>query len=151
MDGTGKYDPEWGNPITKEHIWYILSDKWILAQTLRIAKIQFTDHMKLKKKEDQSVDTLVLLKRGIKIPMGGDTVTKCGAESEGKAIQRLPYLGIHPIYSRQTRMILWMPGSTCWQEPDITVSWEVCQSLTNIEAGALIQPLKWAQGPQKRS
>jgi hypothetical protein len=28
--------------------------------------------MKLKKKEDQSVDTLVLLRRGNKIPMGGD-------------------------------------------------------------------------------
>jgi hypothetical protein len=28
--------------------------------------------MKLKKEEDQSVDTLVLLRRGNKIPMGGD-------------------------------------------------------------------------------
>ena len=28
--------------------------------------------MKLKKKEDQSVDTSVLLRRGIKIPMEGD-------------------------------------------------------------------------------
>jgi hypothetical protein len=39
-------------------------NKWILAQKLRITKIQFTDHMKLKKKKDQSVDTLVLLRRG---------------------------------------------------------------------------------------
>jgi hypothetical protein len=31
------------------------SDKWILAQKLRIPKIKFTDHRKLKKKEDQSV------------------------------------------------------------------------------------------------
>jgi hypothetical protein len=31
---------------------------------LRIPKIQFTDHMKLKKKKDQSMDTLVLLRRG---------------------------------------------------------------------------------------
>ena len=53
--------------------------------------------MKLKKKEDQSVDTSVLLRRGIKIPMGGDTETKCGAEIEGKTTQRLPHLGIHPI------------------------------------------------------
>ena len=43
--------------------------KWILAQKLGIHKIQFTDHMKLKTKEEQSVDTLVLLRRGIKIPM----------------------------------------------------------------------------------
>ena len=37
--------------------FYALTDKWILAQKLGIPKIQFTDHMKLKKKEDQSVDT----------------------------------------------------------------------------------------------
>jgi hypothetical protein len=54
MDGTRKYHPELGNPITKEHTWYTLTDKWILAQKLRIPKIQFTDHMKLKKKKDQS-------------------------------------------------------------------------------------------------
>ena len=85
----------------------------VLAQKLRIPKIQFKDHMKLKKKEDQSVDTLVLLRRGNKIPMGGDTETKCGAETEGKAIQRLSHLGIHPIYSYQTQTLLWMPRSAC--------------------------------------
>ena len=41
-------------------------------QKLLIPKVQFTDHMKLKKKEDQSVDTLVLLRRENKIPKGGD-------------------------------------------------------------------------------
>jgi hypothetical protein len=73
MDGTRKY-PELGNPITKEHTWYALCDKWLLTQKFRIPKIQFTDHMKLKK-ENQSVDTSILLRRGIKIPMGGDTKT----------------------------------------------------------------------------
>jgi hypothetical protein len=29
-------------------------DKWILAQKVRIPKIQFAKHMKLKKKEDQN-------------------------------------------------------------------------------------------------
>ena len=67
---------------------------------------QFTDHMKLKKKEDPSVDTLVLLRRGNKIPIGRDTEMKCGAETEGKSIQRLPYLGIHPTYSHQTQTLL---------------------------------------------
>jgi hypothetical protein len=62
--------------------------------------------MKLKKKEGQSMDTSVLLRRANKIPMGGDTETKCGAETEGKAIQRLPHLGIHPIYSYQTQTLL---------------------------------------------
>jgi hypothetical protein len=52
--------------------------------------------MKLKKKEDQSVDTSVLLRRGNKTPMEGVTETKCGAETEGMTIQRLPHLGIHP-------------------------------------------------------
>jgi hypothetical protein len=79
MDGARKYHPEWGNPIPKEHIWYALTDKWILAQKFGILKIQFTDHMKLKKKEDHNVNASVLLRRGIKIPMGGDTETKFGA------------------------------------------------------------------------
>jgi hypothetical protein len=55
--------------------------------------------MKLKNKEDQSVVTSLLLRRGNKMPMGGDRETKCGAETEGKAIQRLPHLEIHSIYS----------------------------------------------------
>jgi hypothetical protein len=35
--------------------------------------------MKIKKKEDQSVDTSVLIRRGNKIPTGGVTETKYGA------------------------------------------------------------------------
>jgi hypothetical protein len=42
--------------------------------------------MKLKKKENQSMDTSVLLKRGNKIPMEGVTETKFRAETEGMAI-----------------------------------------------------------------
>jgi hypothetical protein len=57
---------------------------------------------KVKKKEEQSMDTSFLLRRGNKIPIGGDTETECGAETEGKAIQRLPHLWIHPIYTQQT-------------------------------------------------
>jgi hypothetical protein len=33
------------------------------------------------------------------IPIEGDTETECGAETEGMTIQRLPHLGIHPIYN----------------------------------------------------
>ena len=95
---------------------------WILAQKLRILKIKFTDLMKLKKKEDQSMDTLVFLRRGNKILMGGDTETKCGAETEGKTIQRLPHLGIHPIYKHQNQTLFWISTGACWQEPDIVVS-----------------------------
>jgi hypothetical protein len=39
--------------------------------------------MKPKKKEDQRVCTLFLLRMGNKIPMAGVTETKFGAETEG--------------------------------------------------------------------
>jgi hypothetical protein len=65
--------------------------------------------MKLKKKEDQSVDTLLLLRMGNKIPMEGVTETKFRAEMEGKTIQRLPHPGIHPVYNHQTQILLHMP------------------------------------------
>jgi hypothetical protein len=84
-----------------------------MAQKLGIPKIQFTNHMILKKKEDQRVDILNLLRRGNKIPMEGVRETKCGAETEGMMIQRLSHLGIHPIYSHQTQTLLWMSRSAC--------------------------------------
>jgi hypothetical protein len=62
--------------------------------------------MKLKKKEDQSVDDSVLLRKGNKILTGTNMETKCRAETEGKAIQRLSHLGIHPIHSHQTLTLL---------------------------------------------
>jgi hypothetical protein len=74
----------------------VLTDKWILAQKLGVPKTHFTDHMKLKKKEDQSVDTSVILIRRNKIPIGGGTETKCGAETEGKANRRLHHLRTTP-------------------------------------------------------
>jgi hypothetical protein len=55
--------------------------------------------MKLKK-EDHSVDTLLLLRMGNKIPMEGVIETKFRAEKEGKIIQRLYPPGIHPIYNQ---------------------------------------------------
>jgi hypothetical protein len=69
--------------------------------------------MKLKKKEEQGVNTLVLLRRGNKILMEGDTEKKCRTETEGKAIQRLPHLGIQPIYGYQTQTLLLMPTNAC--------------------------------------
>ena len=56
--------------------------------------------MKLKKKEDQSVDILILLRRENKTPMEGVT------ETEKITIQRLTHLGIHPIYNHQTQTLL---------------------------------------------
>jgi hypothetical protein len=65
--------------------------------------------MNIMKKEDQSVDTLFLLRRGNKIPMEGVTDTKFGAETERRTIQRLPHLGIHPINNHQTQTLLNRP------------------------------------------
>jgi len=49
--------------------------------------------MKLKKKEDQSVDASDLLRGGTKLLAGGNIETMRGSDTEGKAIQRLPHLG----------------------------------------------------------
>jgi hypothetical protein len=49
--------------------------------------------MKLKKNEDQSMDTLSLLRIGNKTPMEGVTETKFGTDMKGQTIQRLPPRG----------------------------------------------------------
>jgi hypothetical protein len=67
--------------------------------------------MKPKKKEDQSGDGSVLLSKENKILTEGNMETNCGTDTEGKTILRLPQLGIHPIYSCQTRTLLWILGS----------------------------------------
>jgi hypothetical protein len=112
MDGTRKSHPEYIS-VTKEYTWLNLIDNWILSQKLRIPRIQFTDHIKLRNMEDQNVDTSVLLRRGNKIFKGGNTETNCGVETEGKVMLRLPHLGIHPIYRHQMQTVLWMARSAC--------------------------------------
>jgi hypothetical protein len=47
--------------------------------------------MKFKKKEDQNMNTSILLKWGNKIPMEGVTETKFRAETKETTIQRLPH------------------------------------------------------------
>jgi hypothetical protein len=69
--------------------------------------------MKLKKNEDQSVDTLPLLRIGNKTPMEGVTETKFGAETKGWTMQRLPHPEIHPIISLQTQTLLHTPRRFC--------------------------------------
>jgi hypothetical protein len=51
---------------------------------LGVPKIQFTDNMKLKNKEDQSLDSAVLLRRVTKILTGGNMETKCLGETGGE-------------------------------------------------------------------
>jgi hypothetical protein len=81
----------------------------MLAQKLRISKIQFAKHKKIKKREDQRVDTSFLLRMGNKILMKGVTETKFGAKMKGWTIQRLPHPGIHSIIIHQTKTLLHMP------------------------------------------
>ena len=132
MNGPEGYHAEWGKPITKELTWYLLTDKWILVQKLRIPKLQVAKHMKLKK-EDQNVDSSILLRRGNKILMERVIETKFRAETEGMIIQRLPHLGIHPINNHETQTRLWIPTRACWQEPGIAPE-RLCVTNTEVDA-----------------
>ena len=76
----------------------------VLAQKLGLPEIQFTNHMKLKRKEDNSVD-MILLRRGNKIPMEGVTGIKFRVKFEGTTTQRLPHLGIYPINNHKTQTL----------------------------------------------
>jgi hypothetical protein len=67
-------------------------------------------------------EIIFLLRRRNKILTGGNTETKCGSETEEKAIQRLTHIQIHPTCRPQTQTLLGMPRSACRQKPDITVS-----------------------------
>ena len=87
---------------TKDDVTIISQKSWNSAK-----------HMKLKKKEDQSVDTLILLRRENKIPREGVTETKCETETEEIIILRLPHLRIHPINNQQNQTLLWMATRAC--------------------------------------
>ena len=52
---------------SQKNTWHILTDKWIKEKKIRTLTIQLHDHMKPKKKNDQSVDASVLLRRKNKI------------------------------------------------------------------------------------
>jgi hypothetical protein len=81
-------------------------------------------HKKIKKKEDQRVDTSFLLRIGNKISMGGVTETNFGAKTKEWTIQRLPYWGIYPIISHQTQTLLHMPERFFIPDPGIAVLYE---------------------------
>jgi hypothetical protein len=87
--------------------------------------------MKLKN-EDQSVDTLPLLRIGNKTPMEGVTETKFGAVKKGWTISRLPYLGIHPIISFQTLAPLRMVCVPCEPRLEENIFLFVCANILEI-------------------
>jgi hypothetical protein len=86
---------------------------WILAQKFRTPKIQFAKHQKIRKKEDQRVETSFLLRIGNKMHMEGVSETKFGAKTKGWTVQRLPHPGIHPIISHQMQTLLHTPARFC--------------------------------------
>jgi hypothetical protein len=97
--------------------------------------------MKLKKKEDQSVDTSLLLIMGNKIPMQGVTKTKFRAETEGKTIQRVPHPGVHPICNHQIQILLHMAEGFCLQDPDIALSCESMLMPSKYRSGCSQSPI----------
>jgi len=60
--------------------------------------------------------------------------------TEGKTMQRLSYLGIHPICRHQAQILLLMLRSTCFQEPGMAVSWETLPEPDQYKCGWL-QPI----------
>ena len=60
----------------------------------------------------------------------------CGAETEVKATQRQPYMGIHPINSQQTLTLVWTTRSVYQKDYDMVVS-----------GGALPEPYKYRGRP----
>jgi hypothetical protein len=65
MDETWKYHPKWGSLATKEHTWYVLTDKWIVAKK-RSLKHHDTIYRPYKtqkeRRSQQNVNAAVLLK-----------------------------------------------------------------------------------------
>jgi hypothetical protein len=68
------------------------SAPWVL----RILKIQFAKHKKIKKKQDQRVNTSFLLRIGNKIPMEEVTETKFGAKTNDGPSRNYPTWGSIP-------------------------------------------------------
>jgi hypothetical protein len=134
----------WINCFEKNIVWSFLSAG---QNRIQQSKIQFAKHMKLKKKEDKSVDTLLLLRMGNKNTHGRGYRKKFGAETEGRTIQRLPHLGIHPIYNQQTQTLLHMPKIFCWQDSDIALSCEAMPVPSKYRCGCSQSSIGWNTVP----
>jgi len=100
--------------------------------------------------KDKSMDASVL-RRGNKILTGSKKETKCGAETEGNAIQKLPHMGIHPTCSHQTQSLLGMPRGACWQEPDIAVYWETLPQPDKYRGKCLQPTIELRTGIRERT
>jgi hypothetical protein len=89
---------------------------------------------------------LPLFRIGNKTPMEGVTETKCGAETKGWTIYRLPYLGIHPRIRLQTLTPLHTLARFCWKDPDIAVSCEAMPGPSKHRSGCSQSAIGWITG-----
>jgi hypothetical protein len=92
------------------------------------------------------VDTSIL-GMGNKIPVEGVTETKFWVEMEGSTIQRLPQLGIHPIYNHQNQTLLHMSERFCWQDPDIALPCEAMPVPDKYRSGCSESSIGWNTWP----
>ena len=79
----------------------------ILAQILGIPKIQFTDHINIKMKEDQSVDTTILLRKGKK-----ETQRQSVEQTERKTSHKLPHPR-DPIHIQSLNTDIYVGAKKC--------------------------------------
>jgi hypothetical protein len=147
MDGTWKYHLELGNLDTKEHKWYALTDKYILAQKFRISKILFQTIQSSRRRKTKAWILHYFVEGG----------TKCSQEETRRQIveQRLkekpssnfptwgfiPHSVANPRHYCGCQKML-ADRKAIWLCPD-----RFCQSRTNTEVDACSQPLDWAWGP----
>ena len=105
MDGSRKYHPEWGNPITKEVTWYALTDKWILPRKLEYPRYNLQNTRKSRRRKTNVWIFHSSLEWGIKYPWKELQRQSLELRQKGWTIQRLPNLGIHPIISHQMQTL----------------------------------------------
>ena len=68
-------------------------------------------------------------------------------QTEGKAIQRLPHLGIHPIITTKPRHYCTMPERFCCRDPVIAVSYEAIPVPGKYRRGCSQSSIGWNTGP----
>jgi hypothetical protein len=79
------------------------------------------------------------------------TETKFRTDMKGWTIQRLLYLGIHPIISLQILTPLHTPSRFSWKDPDIAVSCEAMQGSSKHRSGCSQSSIGWIKGSPWRS
>ena len=123
MDRTKKY-PERGNQITKEHTCYALTDKWILAQMLRIPKIHSETTCSSRRRKTKVWVLQSFLQGGANYSQ--EQIRRQSVEQKLKESPSRDCVtwGFITYTVTKKQILLCMPTSACWQEPDIAVTSE---------------------------